>query len=524
MFNRKRLEEQEQLIYRLKKECHRLKAGIDTLTKENQALKAELSDITKERDSLKKAINQNKPLCRTFDGITLSEEQNKIVDLLENTNNNYFITGKAGTGKSTVLNCFRKTTKKTGVAVVASTGAAALNVDGQTIHSLFRMDLEPQDTWVKSKVKTNPAVLETIRAVNVLIIDEVSMVRADVMDMIDARLKLAKKNDLPFGGCQVITFGDLYQLSPIARDRMERMFIENRYGTLFFFGAPEVKNTFQTVELNNVVRQTDQAFIRILNEVREGRISDNDIRLLNTRYTASGYPEDSTRVMLTNDAANRVNMDKLMRIESKEYQYETELGGNNPPAKEDVPFDFNLRLKVGARIMTTRNDPLRRFVNGSIGKVIKLSQDVIQIDINGNSYEIERQTWTKKVYTYNKETKQLEVEVVGWAKQFPLRLAWAITIHKSQGQTYDTVIIDYGNAKAFAAGQTYVALSRCRTLNGIYLTRPIEASDVYADREVLEYMKGKPQTVVASHSEQNESPKNTFGFTVRDVDMIDYPF
>ena len=490
MFNRNKLARQKQEIDVLRQNNQKLQVEIEEKIKTIASLKNKLDKTTEENTRLKEQLEKSIPKNRMVDGIVLTDEQNNIVDMLENTSKNYFITGKAGTGKSTVLNCFRKTTKKEGVAAVAPTGAAALNIDGQTIHSLFRMDFEPQDTWIKSKVRINPIILETLKAINVLIIDEVSMVRADIMDMIDARMKLAKGNNLPFGGCQVIVFGDLYQLPPIARDRVEREFIESRYGTLFFFGAPEVKNSFSIVELKEVVRQKDQKFIHLLNEIREGRITESDIREVNTRYITTNLPEESIRVMLTNSAAAIINKQKLAQISSEEYVYATEIGGDYPPLKEDVPFDYDLRLKVGARIMMTKNDPARRYVNGSIGTVTELSSDSIQVSVGNETYNVERQLWTKKVYKYDKETKELKSEIVGWARQYPIKLAWAITIHKSQGQTYDKVIIDYGNTQVFAAGQTYVALSRSKTLDGIYLTRPLTMDDIYVNVQVNNYMKG----------------------------------
>ena len=483
LFKSKELEQARAEIVRLKNSCRSLTAERDKLSAEVQSLRNRIAELEKPAE---KPVVETE---RTFNGITLTKEQSTTFELLENTDKNYFVTGKAGTGKSTVLNYFRTHTKKKGVAVVSLTGSAALNVDGQTIHSLFRMDLEPQDTKSKSKVSTAPMVLDTLKAINVLIIDEISMVRADIMDMIDARLRLAKEKDIPYGGCQVIAFGDLYQLPPIATDRVEKEFIVNRYGTLFFFGAPAVKQTFKIVELVEVLRQKDNEFVKLLNNVRDGRISEQDVKYLN-EHCGRNVPDDCLRVVLTKDAAKTINMEKLAQINSKEYFYETELGGDSPPNKEDMPFDFELRLKVGARVMMTRNDTAMKYINGSIGTVTKLTKDSVGVQIAGKKYDIEQSVWTKKIY--HKVGGELVSEVVGWAKQYPIRLAYAITVHKSQGQTYDNVVIDYSGKKAFAAGQTYVALSRCRTLSGIYLTRPLTLQDIYADKEVLEYMGIKP--------------------------------
>lgn len=508
MFNKKRLEEQMQTINSLEEAVKNLQKEINNLKKENE--------------SLQQKIEQQEAQNKTSNEITLTEEQSEVIDLLENTNKNYFITGKAGTGKSTVLNHFRKTTRKKSLAVVAPTGAAALNVEGQTIHYLFRMDFEPQDTSSKSKVKADFAVLNTLKAINVLIIDEVSMVRADVMDMIDARLKLAKGSYAPFGGCQIIAFGDLYQLPPIATDRVEKDFIEQRYGTLFFFGAPGVKNTFKIVELKNVMRQKDQNFVQVLNSIRTGSVSNNDLLIINSRYSTL-FPDESIRLTPTNEMANTINKQELAKLNSKEFTYETELGGNNPPAREDVPFDFVLKLKIGARVVMVKNDPSKQYVNGSMGTITKLSQDGIQVLIGNKRYNVEPHTWTKKVYKIDNRTNELISEIVGWAKQYPIKLAWAITIHKSQGQTYDSVIVDYSGVKAFAAGQTYVALSRCKTLHGLYLTRPLTKEDVHTDKQVLDYMNGRfvEPPVSEEHKRLRGYQYEKMGFTpIED----EYPF
>jgi ATP-dependent exoDNAse (exonuclease V) alpha subunit/regulator of replication initiation timing len=495
MFNRKRIEAQENMIECLQHECRKLKEQIESLTKENNRLKADnkrllsLEKLSAESEQQEEPYNPPKKNNRVFEGITLSDEQDRIVDLLENTNDNYFITGRAGSGKSTILSCFRKTTRKSGVAVVALSGTAALNVEGQTIHSLFRMGLEPQDTSSKIKIEPGFIVAETLRAINVLIIDEVSMVRSDIMDMMDAKMKAVKKNKLPFGGCQVIALGDLYQLPPIAKDQAEREFIEERYGTLFFFGAPAARDTFNVIELKDVVRQKDPEFINLLNQIRIGSISDAGIQTINKRYAPYNIPDDCIRLTLTNEIANSINKQKLALINAKEYQFETQLGGSSPPSREDIPFDFDLKLKVGARIMTTKNDPGGKYTNGSIGVVTSLSQNSIRVNINGKEFDVEHQTWVKKIYKYDREKKDLTFEIVGWAKQYPIRLAWAITVHKSQGQTYDKVVIDYSNRTSFAAGQTYVALSRCRTLDGIYLTRPLTSNDIHVEASVKRYME-----------------------------------
>ncbi len=490
------LKEKESLeddLFNLKQEIKYLKNKNQILEKENDSLKIQIEKSKQKTDKPSSPVT-------VFNNYELTDEQLAVFNVMENTRDNYFITGKAGTGKSTVLSYFKQTTKKKGVAIVAPTGAAALNVNGQTIHSLFKLDFEPQDTHSKSKVSTNPAVLDVLRSIKMLIIDEISMVRADVMDMIDAKLRLANKNDLPFGGCQIIAFGDLYQLPPVAVDRIEKDFIISRYNTLFFFGAPAVKETFKIIELTKVLRQRDAQFINILNRVRDGSVTTSDIDLINSRCVLGQIPNDCLKLVLTRNTAKRINEEKLSMIKEKEWIYETELEGNNPPSKEDVPFDFTLRLKIGAKIMTVYNDPAKQYINGSIGEVVDLSTDVIKIKIDNKICDVNPILWMKKIYRINKTTGELDSEVVGWAKQFPLRLAYAITVHKSQGQTYDQVVIDYSNNTTFANGQTYVAISRCRTLQGLYLVRPLTKQDININTEVTQFIKTQNnQPVKQSH-------------------------
>lgn len=506
MFNKKRLEEQHEIIIQLRFELSAAHGKIEKLENDNKRLQKQLEETKNklENERAVKTIVQPdktetppakvptkppaKPVqvtkkTKCYNGFKLTEEQSEVVDLLENTRNNYFITGKAGSGKSTVLSYFRENTKKNNVAVVALTGAAAMNVGGQTIHSLFRMDFNPQDTWSKSKVECQ-AIKETLKAIEVLIIDEVSMVRADIMDMIDCRMQYAKGNCEPFGGCQVILFGDLYQLPPIAADKEEQSFICGRYNTLFFFGAPGVKD-FKLKILNEVLRQKDNQFIDILNEIRSGNSSKDILQKINSACCKPA-PKEWLHLTLKRDVAQRINISRLNEITEKEYQFETELGGTEPPAKEDVPFDFLLRVKVGALVMVTKNDPAHKYYNGAVGIVKKISNSCITVCINGESYDIERAEWNKKKYFV--KDGELCSDIVGWARQYPLRLAYAITVHKSQGQTYDNIVIDYSDSTVFSPGQTYVALSRCRTLDGIRLTRPLTAEDVYVSDEVISYL------------------------------------
>lgn len=495
MFGKKIIKEQDEIIDQLRQQIRQLQNKCKTLEEDKKNLKDQITELVKlnhqliaDINGLKKNQTDVKPdiqyTTKTYNGFSLTEEQSRVVDLLENTNENYFITGKAGSGKSTILSYFKATTKKKNIVITAFTGAAAINVGGQTIHSLFRMNFAPQNTEKKSDVENFNK--EIIKAIEVLIIDEVSMVRSDIMDMIDHRLQCAKGNTKPFGGCQVILFGDLYQLPPITSAKEEYDFLIERYGTLFFFGAPNIKH-FKKIVLNDVLRQNDNKFINILNSIRNGEASNETLRIINNNCYKIA-PKEWLHLTLRKDVAKNINLLRLAEIQNIEYQFNVELGGNEPPSQEDVPFDFTLRVKVGAKIMMLKNDPAHQYFNGSMGTVKKIEDNIIIVEIGGKEYPVEKAVWEKKKYKRISKN-ELSDETVGWAKQYPIKLAYAITIHKAQGQTYDNVVIDYTDGNAFTCGQTYVALSRCRTLEGIRLTRPITKEDILVSKEVVEYLK-----------------------------------
>lgn len=448
---------------------------------ELERLKAEVASLKREKAELKKKIfelqNQR---------IRLTAEQQEIISALEENSNNYFVTGRAGTGKSTILNYFRSTTEKN-VAVVAPTGAAAINVGGQTIHSFFRMSLGPQDVMNRQNIMVPSYIKTILNTIDILIIDEISMVRSDVMDMIDSKLRDARQVDEPFGGVRIIAFGDLYQLPPVVKTKEERDFILNRYDTLFFFGCKAARDTFEVLEMKEVLRQKDWLFKETLNEIRQGH--SIFVETINNECVRPA-PKDWIRLTPKRETARQINLQRLTELNSEEKYFETELGGNDPPAEEDVPFDFDLRLKKGCQVMTVINDAAGQYSNGSIGTVKDLSDDTVFVEIDHSVISIGKQKFEK--YRYAVDGKgYLEKNTVGWAKQFPLRLAYAITIHKSQGKTYDHVVVDYSGSSAFSPGQTYVALSRCTTMDGLRLTRPLTKEDVYVDPEVTKYLDEK---------------------------------
>ena len=432
---------------------------------------------------------------RDLDQIDFNDEFQHAIDLIEQDSPCLFLTGKAGTGKSTLLHHVRETTTKV-TAVLAPTGVAALNVGGQTIHSFFQFPPTLIDPGSIRK-RQNAKLLQKLET---LIIDEVSMVRADVMDGIDTALRLHRDNiHTPFGGVQVILCGDLFQLPPIVRDAEMKTFFDEQYGGPYFFRAKvfDELNPY-SVELQTVYRQRDEDFISVLNKIRQDNVDAELLALLNGRVqrgplVQDGQDErdDSSCITLTttNQAALRKNQACLERIPAQSYTFSACVSGTFDEAL--FPTEALLELKPGAQVMLIRNDPQKRWVNGSIGRVSTLTDKKVRVEMRGKTYEIEPETWRNIRYRYNRETNQIQEEEVGSFTQYPLRLAWAITIHKSQGQTFEKVMIDLGRG-AFAHGQTYVALSRCTSLEGLVFNRPVTHRDILFDERVYDFSRVFP--------------------------------
>ncbi|MFA7301432.1 MAG: PIF1 family DEAD/DEAH box helicase [Candidatus Shapirobacteria bacterium] len=415
--------------------------------------------------------------------IKLSDEQQKLFNRFENTKSHMFITGKAGTGKSVLLQYIKLHTQKN-IVVVAPTGVAALNVGGQTIHSLF---LFPP-TFIDTKaLHLSPKSKKILKNIDTLVIDEVSMVRADLMDGIDYLLRLARDSQEPFGGVQLLMFGDLYQLPPVVNEPDLINYFEQLNGGFYFFHSMAWNGTeLEIYELLENFRQTDENFKLILNALRSGDIDDISLQNLNTRSTIPS-PETGVIVLATtNSTVFQINHSRLNELPDVAFTFSATVEGDLD--SYSYPTEGQLILKKGAQIMMLKNDSKKRWVNGSIGTVESVNKTQIKVKIDGQVHEISQETWQKIRYEFNSDKRQVEEKVVSSFTQFPLRLAWAITVHKSQGQTYDSVVIDMGRG-AFAHGQTYVALSRCKRLDTLYLKRPLTQNDIIIDPKIVDFMK-----------------------------------
>jgi ATP-dependent DNA helicase PIF1 len=425
-----------------------------------------------------------------LDDIELNEDFVNAYDLMESTSPCIFITGKAGTGKSTLLRYFKQNTKKR-YAVLAPTGIAAINVAGQTIHSFFRFPprpINPDDI----QVVQNAQKRKLYEALDTIVIDEVSMVRSDMMDGIDRFMRRNGRNrSLPFGGAQMIFIGDLFQLPPVVADREEAKMFTDRWDSPYFFDAHVFREIeMQTVELEKIYRQSDQSFINLLNAVRVNSSSDGFIEEINRRYNPEFIPNENEyfiTLTTTNAIAADINEERLNLLPTELKEFKGRIEGNFK--RQDAPTDLTLYLKENAQVMFVKNDKDKRWVNGTIGKVRGIRGRTIEVEIGGRyRHTVEPVTWEIVKYRYDEERQRIITEVTGSFTQYPLKLAWAVTIHKSQGKTFDKVIINLGNG-AFAHGQLYVALSRCRTLNGITLKSRVKTSDVIVDPRIVDFFE-----------------------------------
>nr|WP_321374151.1 DEAD/DEAH box helicase [uncultured Bacteroides sp.] len=415
-----------------------------------------------------------------------NKEQQLAYKFIAETNNSFFLTGKAGTGKTTFLKAIQNQIDKNFI-VLAPTGIAAINAGGETIHSFFRFPFEAMDITVYGTL--NSEKISLLFQTDTIIIDEVSMVRCDMVDAIDRTLRKYLHNSLPFGGKQVVFTGDMFQLEPVLLKGADMELITDEYHTEkpYFFKAHVFERlNLPRIEFKHIYRQEDPVFVNLLDHVRAGHITYDDVRLINSRVK---LPEEGTDLFITltpyNQKAKEINDTALSKLPDKPFTYEAVISGKFSEGKQNL--ERVLEFKVGSQVMFTKNDSCHRWANGTLGKIVTLEENNITVETSeGKRYEVNQATWESVEYKYDKELKKTAKEVVGTFTQYPLKLAWAITIHKSQGLTFDKLAIDFSRG-VFADGQTYVALSRARSLEGLYLISPIKFGYVHTGSEVLSF-------------------------------------
>lgn len=421
-------------------------------------------------------------------------------EFAEHTGKSIFLTGKAGTGKTTFLKTLKERSHKR-MVVVAPTGVAAINAGGVTIHSFFQLPLSPYlpNTQMDQKYRYSNEKRKIMRTIDMLIIDEISMVRSDVLDAVDSVMRRFREHDKPFGGVQLVMIGDLHQLTPVVRPD-EAKLLSQYYTTPYFFGSKALQSIdYVTIELHHVYRQQDDEFLQILNDIRSGNATSADMQKLNSRCDPTFHPQPEDgyiRLCTHNRMADEYNERELWALKAKSYTFEAKIEKDYP--EYDYPTDRRLTLKGGAQVMFLKNDPKGRYYNGRIGIVTYVDDHQILVHCPGDekAIDVEMETWENTKYKLNEETRQIDAEVVGTFTQYPLRLAWAITIHKSQGLTFEHAIIDA--QFSFAPGQVYVALSRCKTLQGMVLASPIPSSAIINDPRVTEYVANQEPAAISS--------------------------
>lgn len=430
--------------------------------------------------------------------IEISEQFEQALDAMESTNDTILIAGRAGTGKTTLLNYFHSTTKKN-LVILAPTGTAAVDIGGQTIHSFFKIfpqsDLRDVKKRAKRDLKNNTQLYKTIRKLSAIVIDEISMVRADLLDMVDTYLKITLQSVQPFGGMQMIFFGDLYQLAPVLRSEDRKAF-DQKYASPYFFDSQVMKSVLEHselkfFELSKIYRQKDKEFVEILNSIRNRTITEKGITELNKRVLPTDFEakiDVNSYIFLTsmNDMASEINLAHIEKLSTQAKTYTAYINGKFE--QNSFPTEEILILKPQARIMMLYNDPQGRWINGTLGTITKVKSESIEVKLdNGETYEVQPHIWEITQAYFDEKTSTLKHSTVGTFIQIPVRLAWAITIHKSQGKTFEKVIVDLGRG-SFAVGQTYVALSRCTTLDGLNLKRPVHMSDIRVDYRVQKFL------------------------------------